>query len=132
MLIHPLVVHFPIALWLTGSFFDMLAWRRAAPAFRNFAYWLVGLGILTAAVSIIFGWVDLVAAERGGVGTGVLIRHQTHSLVAYVATAVYAANFFWRWRTDNRAATGVIVLSLLGAALIAVTGFLGGEVRQVM
>lgn len=132
MLIHPLVVHFPIALWLTGTFFDVLAWRRSAPAFRDFAYWLVGLGILTAAVSILLGWVDLVAAERGGIGTGVLIRHQTHSIVAYIATAVYAGNFFWRWRTGNRAAAGVLLLSLLGAALIAVTAFLGGEIRQVM
>ena len=132
MLSHPLVVHFPIALWLTGTFFDVLAWRRSAPAFRHCAYWLVGLGLLTAAVSIFFGWVDLLAAERGGVGTGVLIRHRTHSVVAYAATTVYAGNFFWRWRVDNRAASGLLLLSLLGAALIAVTGFLGGEIRQVM
>ena len=132
MLSHPLVVHFPIALWLTGTFFDVLAWRRSEPAFRRFAYWLVGLGLLGAVASIVFGWVDLLAAEREGVGTGVLIRHRTHSIVAYAATATYAGNFAWRWRVHNRYAAGLLVLSVAGAVLIAVTAFLGGEIRQVM
>ena len=126
------MVHFPIALWLTGSAFDVLAWRRSEPVFRQFAYWLVGLGLLGAAVSITFGWGDLLAAEREGVGTGVLIRHQTHSFVAYAASAAYAGNFVWRWKVHNRFATGLLVLSVLGAILIAVTAFLGGEIRQVM
>jgi hypothetical protein len=67
MLIHPLVVHLPIALWLTSTFFDLLAWWREDPFFRRTAYWLVGLGILGAAVSIAFGWLDLLAAEARGV-----------------------------------------------------------------
>ncbi len=132
MLIHPLVVHFPIALWLAGTLFDVLAWRRSDPIFRRSAYWLVGLGLLGAAVSITFGWVDLLAAEREGVGTGVVIRHQTHSMVAYVATAVYTGNFIWRWRVENRFATGLLILSAVGAVLIAITAFLGAEVRQIM
>ncbi len=132
MLIHPLIVHFPIALWLTGTVFDVLAWRRSDPAFRRFAYWLVGLGLLGAAVSILAGWGDLMAAEREGVGTGVLVRHRTHSVVAYAATAVYAGNFIWRWRVPDRAAAALLVLSLVGAVLIAVTAFLGAETRQVM
>lgn len=132
MLTHPLVVHFPIALWLTATFFDLLARRRPESAFRQSAYWLVGLGLLGAAASIIFGWVDLLAVEREGVGTGVLIRHRTHSYVAYAATAAYAGNFLWRWRVSNRVATGPLLLSIIGALLIAVTGFLGGDIRQVM
>ena len=132
MLIHPLVTHFPIALWLTSTFFDAMAWRRPEPMFRQAAYWLVGLGLLTAAVSITCGWIDLVSVERQGVGTGLLIRHRTHSTVAYVATAAYLANFVWRWRTHNRGERGLLVLSLFGALLIAITGYLGGDLRQVM
>ncbi len=132
MLIHPLVVHFPIALWLASTFFDVLAWRRPDGAFRQSAYWLVGLGLLGAAASILFGWTDLLDQERQGVGTAVLVRHQTHSLVAYVATAAYAANFGWRWGSRNRITSGLLVLSLLGAILIAVTGYLGSGLRNVM
>lgn len=132
MLIHPHVVHFPIALWLVSAFFDVVAWRRPEPVYRQMAFWLVGLGLAGAAVGIVFGWTDLLAAEKQGVGRGLLARHQTHSILGYVATAVYAANFTWRWRSHNRLVAGLLVLSLVGAALIAVTGFLGGEMRNVM
>lgn len=43
MLLHPLVVHFPLAPWLTSLFFDLLAWRQGDPVYRRAAYWLVGL-----------------------------------------------------------------------------------------
>ena len=132
MLIHPLVVHFPLALWLTSVLFDLLAWRREDPMYRRTAHWLVGLGLLGAGLSILFGWTDLLAQERQGVGTGLLLQHRTHSLVAYLATASYVASFLWRVLMQDRIAGGLLTLSLLGALLIAVTGYLGGELRNVM
>jgi len=132
VLIHPLVVHFPIALWLASTLFDALGQWRADPMFRRTAYWLVGLGLIGAAASIALGWTDLFAQEAQGVGTAVLLKHRYHSWAAYVATAVYLANFVWRWRTDNRAAERILPLSLLGAVLISITGYLGGDLRNVM
>jgi len=132
MLIHPLVVHFPLALWLTSVLFDILAWRRDDPMYRRAAFWLVGLGLLGAAASIAFGWLDLLDQERQGVGPGLLLRHRIHSLLAYLATGTYLANLLWRWRTQNRVAGILLGLSLAGAILIAVTGYLGGALRDVM
>jgi len=63
MLLHPLAVHFPLALWLTSALFDLLAWRREDPLYRRAAYWLVGLGLLGAVFSIALGWIDLLAQE---------------------------------------------------------------------
>src|SRR5512141_856727 len=102
MLLHPLAVHFPLALWLTSALFDLLAWRRKDPLYRRAAYWLVGLGLLRALVSIALGWIDLLAQESAGVGAGLVIRHRVHSVAAYAATAVYGMNCGWRWRTQNR------------------------------
>jgi len=132
VLTHPLIVHFPIALWMTAAFFDVLGWRRPEAFYRQAAWWLVGLGLVGAGVSIAFGWVDLLAQESQGVGPGILLRHRTHSFVAYAATVIFLVNFIWRWRSANRPGTGVVLLSVAGATLIAVTGFLGGEMRQVM
>ena len=132
MLIHPLVVHFPIALWLTGAFFDLLAWRRRDPFFSGAARWLVGLGLLGAAVSIALGWSDLLAQEAQGVGTALLDRHRVHSLFAYGAALCALANLGWRWRTDNRISGPLLALSLLAALLVAVAGYLGAEMRNVM
>lgn len=132
MLIHPMVVHFPLALWLTSGLFDLLAWRRDDPMFPRAAFWLVGLGLLGALAGIAAGWYDLLEAEREGVGPGLLIRHRAHGLLAYGATATYLASFLWRWRRPAARRGGVLALALLGAVLAAVAGFLGGEVRTVM
>ncbi len=132
MLFHPLVVHFPLALWLTGTLFDILAWRRRDPLFPRAASWLVGLGLLGAAASIALGWVDLLNLEQQGVGTGLVLRHRLHSLLAYAATLAYAVNFVWRRRTPDRVGLPLLALSLLGAALVAVAGYMGGELRMVM
>lgn len=109
-----------------------MAWRRPEPLYRQAAYWLVGIGLLGAGVSIAFGWVDLINVERQGVGTGLLIRHRVHSVIGYVVTAAYLGNFVWRWRTQNRPAPGLLALSLCGGLLISITGYLGGEMRSVM
>lgn len=132
MLIHPTIVHFPIAFWLASTFFDLLGWRKPGTLYRDMAFWLVGLGLLGAAGSIAFGWTDLLAQERQGVGTGLLVRHTVHSVLAYIATAAYLGVFIWRWRRANRPAAGILLLSLMGAALVAVTGYLGGDMRMVM
>ena len=132
MLLHPLAVHFPLALWLTSAFFDLMAWRREDPVYRRAAYWLVGLGLLGALFSIAFGWIDLLDQERQGVGPGLPLRHRLHSGFAYAATVVYTVNFGWRYRSQNRLAGTLLVLSLVGAMLVAIAGYLGGELRTVM
>jgi len=132
MLLHPLAVHFPLALWLTSALFDLLAWWREDPLYRRAAYWLVGLGLLGALVSIALGWIDLLAQESAGVGAGLVLRHRLHSEAAYAATLVYGMNFGWRWRTENRLSATRLTLSLVGALLVTITGYLGGDLRSVM
>lgn len=132
MLLHPLAVHFPLALWLTSALFDVLAWRRADSLYRRAAFWLVGLGLLGAILSIALGWVDLLAQESAGVGAGIVIRHRVHSVAAYAAAAVYGMNFRWRWRTQNRVSAILLALSLTGAVLVTIAGYLGGDLRGVM
>ena len=132
MLLHPLAVHFPLALWLTSLLFDLLAWRRADPLHRRAAYWLVGLGMLGAVLSIGLGRVDLLAQERAGVGAGLVLRHRLHSEAAYAATLVYGVNFVWRWQTRNHVSATLLALSTAGAVLVAITGYLGGDLRSVM
>jgi uncharacterized membrane protein len=133
VLIHPFVVHFPIALWLAAAFFDVLGWRQPErPMFHEAAYWLIGLGVATALVSIAAGWMDLLNLEAQGVGTAVLTRHWSHSLLAYGTTAVFVAVFVWRWRTGNAVPAWTLAVTVAAALAVAATGYLGGDIRQVM
>jgi uncharacterized membrane protein len=133
VLIHPLVVHFPIALWITAALFDLLRVREPdRELFREAAYWLTGLGLAAALVAIALGWFDLWGLEAQGVGTGLEERHVTHSLSAYLTTALFTGLFVWRWRTGNRLPPWAAALTFAGAAGVALTGFLGHDMRQIM
>lgn len=133
MLIHPLVVHFPIALWLTAAFFDVLRLRRPdRPMFAEMAYWLLGLGVAAAFVAIALGWVDLLNLEAQGVGTGIEHRHLLHSSSAYATTTLFFGIFVWRWRRRNDVPPWAAVLTIIGALAVALTGYLGHDMRQLM
>jgi uncharacterized membrane protein len=132
MLLHPLAVHFPLALWITSALFDLLAWRREDPLYLRAAYWLVGLGLLGGLVSIALGWIDLLAQESAGVGAALVLKHRLHSEAAYIATLAYGMNLGWRWWTSNRLSATLLTLSLVGMLLVVLTGYLGGDLRSVM
>ena len=130
-LYHPLIVHFPVALWMTSALFELLYLVRRENLYATVARFLIGLGLLGAAVSIASGWIDLLTQVKLGVGTGIVIQHRIHSVLAYGATAAYLAVFLGRWRRPD-VPGWTIALSLIGALVIAAAGFYGGELRRVM
>ena len=130
-LYHPLIVHFPVALWMTSALFELLYVARRENLYATVARFLIGLGLLGAAVSIASGWIDLLTQVKLGVGTGIVIQHRIHSVLAYGATALYLAVFLGRWRRPD-VPGWTIALSLIGALVIAAAGFYGGELRRGM
>lgn len=132
LLIHPLVVHFPVALWLTSALFDLLYARSGDRFHFRAAKFLIGLGLLGAAGAILTGFADVRGFNPEDVGPAFIARHRTHLAFSLAATAVYAASFYARWRSPAIGRGALLGLMLLGAALIAWTGWLGGELRMVM
>ncbi len=131
-LFHPPLVHFPIALWLTSALFDYLYLRGGERFHFRAAQVLIGLGLLGAAISIGLGWVDYLAQVKQDVGQAFINKHNVHQWFAYVSTVVYAGSFLVRWRTPDVSRARIAVLMIIGAILIATTGYLGGDIRLVM
>jgi uncharacterized membrane protein len=130
-LYHPLIVHFPIALWLTSLLFDVLYLGSGDRFYERGARLLIGLGLLGAAVAIITGFVDFRPLVAEGIGQSFVDRHRVHALSAYGATLAYLASFVVRLRPKpNRAA--IVILALLGAGFISAAGYIGGDVRAAM
>jgi uncharacterized membrane protein len=132
LLIHPLVVHFPVGLWLTSALFDILYIRTGDRFHFRAALFLIGLGLLSAAVSIAAGFVDYYAVNPEEMGRAFVDRHHIHQWLAYAATAVYAASFLARWRKPAIGRGWIGALLVIGAALISLVGYIGGELRMVM
>jgi uncharacterized membrane protein len=131
-LFHPLVVHFPIALWLTSALFDAFHVVKPDRFHTRVSQYLIGLGLLAALVSINLGFCDSIAMAKEGVGQKFVDRHAWHQIWALAATVFYAASFLIRIGRPAMGRTATIVLLAGGAVLIAVAGYLGGEVRLVM
>lgn len=132
LLYHPLIVHFPVALWLTSFLFDLMYARTRQTFFTTASNYLIGLGLLSAVASVISGFVDFIPLVREGVGQAFVDRHRVHSLTAYAASIVYLGILITRWRWRPRSTVAYLWPALLGAVLIAIAGYLGGEIRRVM
>src|SRR3990172_9561222 len=126
--IHPLTVHFPIALLFTSVFFDLLGIITENKNFRQTGFWLLILGLMGGIVAAIFGfWVEE-AVEAAGVPEHAVDLHETFAVITLI---VFGVLLVFRWWVKNRwsARDRVIYLctAMLGLLLLGTTGFYGGE-----
>ena len=126
--IHPLIVHFPIALLFTSVFFDLLGIITEYKNLRQTGFWLLILGLIGGIVAAIFGfWVEE-AVEASGVPELAVDRHETFAVITLIVFGILLIIRWWirnRWSVRDR----VIYLSgaMVGLLLLSITGFYGGE-----
>lgn len=119
--IHPLVVHFPIALLPVGALFYLLGWLTGKESFGWMALWVLGLGVLGAIAAVATGL-------RGAEGVMVAPSVRDHLLLVHerIMLAVLGLSVvLWVWAFIARPIplkAGVVFLILLGilSASIAV------------
>ena len=122
--LHPVMIHFPVAALIALIGTDA-AWILTGDGFwARAGLWLAGVGALIGWVSGLAGLVDLVTVRR----IRRLITAWSHAILAVLLLSL--ASFNWLLRVGDPQAHIVpwgISVTLLTAALIAVTGFLGGR-----
>ena len=128
---HVVLIHFPIALFLAGVGFDIAsAWTRrkelAAVAYYNLS--LAALTALPAAVAGVLAWQWELEGRRL---KGVLLLH----LVFGSASLLLMAAVWWLHERARRQHDSPPVLrwplEFLAAAVVALTGYLGGFLTGV-
>jgi uncharacterized membrane protein len=126
--LHPLTVHFPIALLFTSVFFDLLGILTEKKQLSQTGWWLLILGLVGGAVAAGFGMWTEEQVEASGVPEAAVDRHEAFALTTM---AVFAALAVVRWRMRARWSSRdrVIYLSvaMVGLLLLGITGFYGGE-----
>jgi uncharacterized membrane protein len=126
--LHPALVHLPAGLWPAALVFDILSFTQVAgPAtvFAGFACIAAGLfGALLAAPTGLADWLDI-KPDKPARKLGVY-----HLVLNLIVTALFAVNLLLRWhdfRTAERPSVAQLVLSVVGVAILAVSGYLGGR-----
>ncbi len=128
--LHPRFVHFPVALLITGSALALvylLGWRR--PALPVTAWIILLLGWLSVFPAVISGLVDRNAAPDD---PAVLAALNPHIAAGFGLLIVYGLLLYERLRNpavldQPQRRWWMIGLLLLGLALLAVEGWLGGK-----
>ena len=125
---HPALVSIPIGAWSASLIFDIASRVVSAPEFLTAgSRWLIGIGIAGAVAASVAGFVDLAALPEGTAAYRTACAHMAINMLLIFA---YVANFGWRERVPARAApvsAGMLALSAVSIALLAVSGFLGGR-----
>ena len=128
--IHPMLVVFPIGLFVAAMVFDIVAATTGNPVWRVVAFWDIAAGIVGGLAAAVPGLVDYVSLN------GRARRIATwHMLLNVVTIALFVVN--WLLRTTWGAqwippgSNLPMLLSILGVLLLGVSGWLGGHLVYV-
>jgi len=122
--IHPILVAFPIGLWVTSFIFDLIGKASGEQLYFSASFSMIIAGCVGAAIAVIPGVIDLLFAfppKSSARGRGYLhAALNTLALILFIYVAV-------RRGSITTSADGVsITVSFVGVVLIAISGWLGG------
>jgi uncharacterized membrane protein len=125
--VHPILIVFPLGLFATAVVFDAIGWATGNGSWLQASFRIIAAGIIGGMISALFGLIDFQAipwdtrAKRIGIW---------HGLGNVAVIVLFAASWFMRWTTPSNPGTLPVMLSLAGALLMLVTGWLGGELVE--
>jgi uncharacterized membrane protein len=123
--LHPMLVAIPIGLWVFSLVCDLLRVGDVAPGvdWATMAWYSMVGGIIGALVAAVPGFIDMLSLREGL--KRIALTHMTLNLTV---VALYIVNAYIRTRGADESA---VWLSVLSAAVLVVSGWLGGKMVHV-
>jgi len=130
---HPVIIHFPIALFIISVVLDLIAIWKSNPMIAKAAYYNLIGAAMTAPVAIASGLTAWQLQFEGAKLKGNLLLHLVFGLSASAVIWLLCGLRFRQQQGAPQRTPGLIYISLALAAvlLIAITGHLGGIVSGV-
>jgi uncharacterized membrane protein len=129
---HVVLIHFPIALFITGVGLDLLSRGKRNSQLAGAAYLNLSIAAATVIPVVVTGLLAWHFALEGEKLKGLLLMHM---IVASIATILLITSWWVHWETRKGDAVVLpvlrIPLELLGVAAIALTAHLGGFLSGV-
>ena len=129
---HVVLIHFPIALFMTGVGFDLLSRGKRDSQLAAAAYLNLSIAAATVLPAVATGLLAWQFALDGKRLKGLLLLH----LIAALSAALLVVASWWmHWRSRRPDTVSLpryrIPVELLGVAIIALTAHLGGFLSGV-
>ena len=125
--LHPMLVHFPVALYPTSLVFDVLSHlAEDGNPFVRGAFTLIVIALVVSVLTVAAGFADFLLIENGTQTWRIAVLHMS---VQLVTAGLFLANAVLRGRDLDVTATplGPIILSLVGLLTLILGAALGGE-----
>ena len=124
--LHPVVIHFPIALIISAAFFSLLAISRNKPVYDSVSIRLIYLALASAVVAILFGLSAEETTSFPAFLADYVEWHETFALIAGACTLLSAALGYLSERPGRSSFKRWYHLTLLvNAILVGITGHFG-------
>lgn len=130
-LLHPMVVHFPIALLIVAFVFDLAGLLARRTSLTQAALYCQVFGALGAVAAYLTGERAEEAVERLASAHTVLERHEDLGkllMYAAIAVALIRLGLVWKGKADSQGVKALLTAFSLGLVfLVGATGFFGGQ-----
>ncbi|MBV9556749.1 MAG: DUF2231 domain-containing protein [Pseudolabrys sp.] len=122
--IHPMLIPFPIAFFVGTFVCDLVYWQNHAPVLVQVTTWLLGAGLIMAALAAVVGLIDIFSDQQ--------IRHLGtawwHAGGNVIVVLIELYNWYGRYTMDGAAIMPKgILLSLVSVLVLLFTGWKGWE-----
>jgi len=122
--LHLMLVNFPIGLLTTSVIFDILHWVKGNGFWSEIAFWMITVGIISGLLAALVGTIDWTGIPSGTHARRVGVWHGTAN---GAVLALFLVSWLLRLNAPGNPFVVAYIVSFLGAALLGVTGWLGGE-----
>ena len=122
--LHPILITLPIGFFVATFLFDLIYWGAGTETWAISAQWLLGFGLIAAAIAAVAGLIDFVGDQR--------IRDLSdawqHAVGNVILVLLQLFSFYYRYRHGAAAVIPVgLSLSLVSVLIMLFTGWKGGE-----
>lgn len=123
--LHPMVVHFPVAMLLAVLGADAAHWWTADVFWQRAALWLAGVGAWGGWFAAVVGTADWVLVGR----IRRMLVAACHGVAAVMMLSVATLSWFWRLQVapSGEPVWMTVALSALAAFLVGLASLLGGR-----
>ena len=122
--IHPMLIPFPIAFFVGAFVCDLVFWGTRNPSWADATLWLLGAGLIMAALAAVAGLTDVLGEEK----IRSLSTAWWHAGGNVLVVLIELYNWYARYEHGSAAIlpTGII-LSAIVVAMLLFTGWKGWE-----
>jgi uncharacterized membrane protein len=126
--LHPMLVHFPIALVVIGFVAEVASiFFKREPSLSKLGFYLLLIGTLSAFVTLLSGL--LFTGSMSGSAGEVKETHEMYAWITFsslLVASVFRIFLQLRKKEDDRLKWAAFILYAIGAGAVSITGFYGG------